>query len=141
MLILALVVLIVLFFQSNQMQVKSPTIDDVNYSLIGGDQDSHGCFIGAGYLWCPSNQKCQKFWEEECPPDFIKGVNFVINKEENRIVFEEPGKPALTANYIFDASCKVGEVFCSNLEIENGTRAEVEGITLDDAILITNLKL
>jgi len=34
--------------------------------LIGGDKDEHGCLIGAGYLWCPSTEKCQRMWEEYC---------------------------------------------------------------------------
>ncbi|MFC1728618.1 hypothetical protein ACFLZ7_04095 [Nanoarchaeota archaeon] len=34
--------------------------------IIGGDKDEHGCLIGAGYQWCPSNEKCQRMWEEYC---------------------------------------------------------------------------
>jgi len=35
--------------------------------LIGGDVDKHDCLIGAGYAWCPANNKCQRMWEEYCP--------------------------------------------------------------------------
>jgi hypothetical protein len=33
---------------------------------IGGDKDSHGCLIGAGYTWCEDKQKCIRSWEENC---------------------------------------------------------------------------
>jgi len=35
---------------------------------IGGDKDSHGCLIGAGYSWCDAKQKCLRAWEEPCEP-------------------------------------------------------------------------
>jgi len=34
--------------------------------IIGGDKDSHGCLIGAGYSWCEEKQKCLRVWEESC---------------------------------------------------------------------------
>lgn len=34
--------------------------------LIGGDKDSHGCLIAAGYSWCEAKQKCLRTWEEKC---------------------------------------------------------------------------
>jgi len=34
--------------------------------LIGGDKDSHGCLIAAGYSWCEAKQKCLRTWEETC---------------------------------------------------------------------------
>ncbi|MFH1248927.1 MAG: hypothetical protein V1660_02140 [archaeon] len=33
---------------------------------IGGDKDSHGCLIGAGYSWCDEKQKCIRQFEEPC---------------------------------------------------------------------------
>ena len=139
-LVVALVVLVFIFVQGNKMQVSSPTKDEAMPEMIGGDQDNHGCLIGAGYLWCPSTQKCQRLWEEECPSDFKKTVHFLTSKDSNKIIYEEPGKPAITTNYVFDGKCKVGEEYCNNLNIENGTKAIVEGITLDDGVLITSLK-
>ena len=32
--------------------------------LVGGDKDSHGCLIGAGYSWDDAKQKCVRVWEE-----------------------------------------------------------------------------
>jgi len=37
-----------------------------NKNLIGGDKDSHGCLIAAGYGWCEEKQKCLRIWEESC---------------------------------------------------------------------------
>ncbi|MFA5392162.1 MAG: hypothetical protein WC306_00500 [Candidatus Paceibacterota bacterium] len=34
--------------------------------IIGGDTDSHGCLISAGYSWCEAKQKCLRTWEESC---------------------------------------------------------------------------
>jgi hypothetical protein len=34
--------------------------------MIGGQKDSGGCLIGAGYSWCEAKQKCLRPWEEKC---------------------------------------------------------------------------
>ena len=34
--------------------------------IIGGEKDSHGCLIAAGYSWCEAKQKCLRIWEEPC---------------------------------------------------------------------------
>ena len=47
---------------------------------IGGDKDAHGCLIGAGYSWCPSNEKCQRMWEDYC--EEYKD-QYKINSSEN----------------------------------------------------------
>jgi hypothetical protein len=39
--------------------------------LIGGDKDSHGCLIAAGYSWCEAKNKCLRTWEEKCETDSI----------------------------------------------------------------------
>lgn len=33
---------------------------------IGGETNSHGCLIAAGYSWCEPKQKCLRIWEEPC---------------------------------------------------------------------------
>ena len=41
----------------------------VNYKgseLIGGEKDSHGCYIAAGYSWCEASSSCIRIWEEYC---------------------------------------------------------------------------
>jgi uncharacterized Fe-S radical SAM superfamily protein PflX len=96
--------------------------------------------IGAGYNWCPTSNKCQRLWEGNCLPDFIKTVHFVETKDEKVIFYEEPGKPALTSSYLFYGKCKVNDVYCTDLNIKSETKAEIKGITLDKAILITDIK-
>ena len=107
---------------------------------IGGDKDSHGCLVGAGYSWCPSAKECQRLWEGTCIPDFIKTVNFVETKDEKVIFYEDPGKPAIASKYIFHGKCKVNNTYCNDLEIKSGTKADIKGITLDNEILITDIK-
>lgn len=34
--------------------------------LIGGQKDSHGCLIAAGYSWCAARQDCERPWEQYC---------------------------------------------------------------------------
>ncbi len=117
-----------------------PVTTTTTLVVIGGDKDSHGCLVGAGYSWCPSAKECQRLWEGTCSPDFIKTVHFVENKDDKVIFYEEPGKPALTSKYIFHGKCKVGVTYCKDLEIKSGTKADIKGITLDQEILITDVK-
>jgi hypothetical protein len=35
-------------------------------SIVGGDEDEHGCKGSAGYYWCQEKQKCLRSWEEPC---------------------------------------------------------------------------
>jgi len=49
------------------------TGSDAGPRPIGGDQDKDGCFIGAGYSWCESKQKCIRLWEE--PRDDGKDID------------------------------------------------------------------
>jgi uncharacterized protein len=41
---------------------------------IGGEKDSHGCLIAAGYSWCESKQKCLRTWEENCTTTQNTGI-------------------------------------------------------------------
>jgi hypothetical protein len=34
--------------------------------VVGGDRDSHGCILSAGYTWCEVKNKCLRSWEEGC---------------------------------------------------------------------------
>lgn len=45
--------------------------------LIGGDKDSHGCLVGAGYSWCESKQKCLRVFEESCAESFCLRNNVI----------------------------------------------------------------
>jgi len=34
---------------------------------VGGQQDDHGCMLGAGYQWCDTHQACERPWLSPCP--------------------------------------------------------------------------
>ena len=40
---------------------------------IGGNRDEGGCYISAGYHWCPKKQKCLREWEEPCDENNDQG--------------------------------------------------------------------
>lgn len=44
--------------------VTAPDTEDE--SLVGGDEDEHGCIGSAGYVWCEVKNKCVRPWEEPC---------------------------------------------------------------------------
>jgi len=46
--------------------VKTQPLPQQQEQLIGGDTDSGGCLIAAGYSWCEAKQKCLRAWEEPC---------------------------------------------------------------------------
>lgn len=33
---------------------------------IGGNKDSHGCLVAAGYSWCQAKNECLRPWEQYC---------------------------------------------------------------------------
>lgn len=47
-------------------QSKKSETKEKEKELIGGQKDSHGCLIAAGYSWCEATQKCLRAWEEFC---------------------------------------------------------------------------
>ena len=46
--------------------------------IIGGEKDSHGCLIGAGYSWCDEKQKCMRIWEENCTIENVTASNTTL---------------------------------------------------------------
>ena len=40
--------------------------EELGIKLVGGQVDDRGCLVAAGYSWCESTQKCQRFWENKC---------------------------------------------------------------------------
>jgi len=142
LLIIALLALLLIVYvvyanyaNKSNLNIKTTTTKE----LIGGETDEHGCLIGAGYQWCPSSQECQRLWEGNCEPDFIKTVTFVETKDNWIIYYEEPGKPALTTAFLFDSNCSVNGASCQELKFKTGDKADIKGITVDDYILITEL--
>jgi len=49
-------------------------------AMVGGENDAHGCLIGAGYTWCDSHQSCIRSWETPCSDNF-KDCNDCLNKQ------------------------------------------------------------
>jgi hypothetical protein len=41
--------------------------DDSFTHSVGGQQDDHGCMLGAGYQWCEAHQACERPWLTVCP--------------------------------------------------------------------------
>ncbi len=52
-------------YQNSLFPKEAENAEDAQ-QLIGGDTDSHGCLIAAGYSWCEAKQKCLRTWEEPC---------------------------------------------------------------------------
>lgn len=56
--------------------------------VIGGDRDSHGCLVGAGYQYCPSKEKCVRVWEEECSELSEEGLTQEFETENEKLAAE-----------------------------------------------------
>jgi len=83
--------------------------DKEETELIGGDKDSHGCLVAAGYQFCPATTKCQRMWEEYCE-DF-KSEFKVFNFEDCL----EAGNPAMES---YPRQCRHGDkTFTEELEL------------------------
>lgn len=74
------------FFQQKSVstaQKPTPTISNISpavtitQKLIGGDKDSHGCLIAAGYQWCEVKQKCLRSFEESCDKPEINDADAI----------------------------------------------------------------
>ena len=70
---ISLIVLLVigagyLFFSAKNSVPSLPVFltPTPSQQLIGGQKDSHGCLIAAGYSWCQAKDKCLRPWEEPC---------------------------------------------------------------------------
>ncbi len=63
------------YFLANQKNASNPP-----QNLIGGNKDSHGCLIGAGYTWCQVKNKCLRIWEEYCTKTLPKTAVFTCSK-------------------------------------------------------------
>jgi len=84
-----------------QYYEKTPNTENDNHpEVIGGDKDSHGCLIAAGYSWCEEKQKCLRTWEESCETnqtagwktfDSGDGFEFKYPIINSFVTFNEPG--------------------------------------------------
>lgn len=69
-----IIVLIITFLAAGGI-TSYTIIKNRSSKLIGGDTDSHGCLIAAGYSWCEAKQKCLRTWEEPCEETTITILN------------------------------------------------------------------
>jgi len=120
-----------------------------------GDVDEHGCQTAAGYSWCEVKQKCLIIWEENCAVSEEVEINFTktgnladrsTDLEENWVlIYEEPGKPALSVSLDFteDSTCVTGNetVLCWDTELVNGERATIEGQKAENSDMVAVVKL
>lgn len=51
-------------------------------SVIGGDKDTNGCLVGAGYSWCEAKQTCTRPWEEYCTATIPKTAIFACKEDK-----------------------------------------------------------
>ena len=66
LLVLVVAILVPLLWNWNIWSwFKTPTEQNSPKS-IGGERDSHGCLVAAGYSWCEVKNKCLRSWEEKC---------------------------------------------------------------------------
>jgi hypothetical protein len=72
--------------------LNKKTIPDKSGELIGGQKDSHGCLVGAGYSWCEAKQKCLRTWEEKCEVDseVIPNNRITYTDEKYKFQLEMP---------------------------------------------------
>jgi len=122
---------------------------------VGKDTDEHGCLIAAGYSWCEVKQKCLRIWEEDCITSEEPEINFtktgnLVDKstelEENwTLLYEEPGKPALSVflDFTQNSICAVGNetILCWDTELVGGERVTIEGQKAENSDSVTVVKL
>lgn len=117
--------------------------------IIGGDKDAGGCLVGAGYSWCESKKKCLRVWEEKCSPSFLKKGNLTSatsdeSKNDWLLVYEEPGKPALSNKIVFNdkSICYLADgnqSACSEIKFKSGDRVEIAGEIKNGQVTISEL--
>lgn len=85
------------FYFGYQYGIKSVITSDSNVkptiiretpaqTLVGGDQDEHGCKASAGYSWCEIKEKCLRTWEEKCEEEKVEET---VKDAVTRILIEK----------------------------------------------------
>lgn len=120
--------------------------DNVQAPIVGDDKDEHGCIGSAGYSWCELKQKCLRIWEEPCKEtemNFTKEGNLTGEINNWSLVYEEPGKPALTKKLRFDnlSKCFIGceEEICDSSKLTLGERVRVSGDFKNDLLIVADM--
>ncbi len=66
-------------------ETEAPVATSSEVGLIGGDRDSHGCLIGAGYQYCPTKEQCVRSWEVDCPEISAEGITQVFATDDENL--------------------------------------------------------
>jgi len=61
------------------------TTSSTETGAIGGDRDSHGCLVGAGYQYCPSKEECVRVWESGCDEIDENGLTQKFDSEDENL--------------------------------------------------------
>lgn len=77
LILLSVAIILLGAFIFNFLKSRNPKEQE----LIGGQKDSHGCLIGAGYSWCEVKQKCLRAWEEKCEQEATDKTDETSNWE------------------------------------------------------------
>ncbi|MDF1497447.1 MAG: hypothetical protein P1P90_05310 [Patescibacteria group bacterium] len=65
-----------------QNTTSTQTSTSTEPAIIGGDLDSHGCLVGAGYQYCPSKEQCVRVWETGCDEISESGLTQIFANDD-----------------------------------------------------------
>jgi hypothetical protein len=132
---------------------SSPSASQI---LPGSDRDSHGCIGSAGYFWCQSKRHCLRPFEEYCPTggeETISGTAAKnlpgFDKDRLYVLYEQPGKPALSLQLQFDEKSLCGDaehkISCVALSVSdyglyNGRKIAVVGVRNGSMLSVKSLE-
>jgi hypothetical protein len=107
---------------------------------IGGEQDDNGCFLSAGYVWCPELDECIQPFADDCP---LEGESFVgpivvdcsddmrcsvtkdcVIKEAGGNFVQGPYLTELTGNLNIPIGCTATCTGCAEFDPINGFSAD-----------------
>ena len=84
--------------------------------------------------------------QQEVKADFSKTGNITKSESKINLIYEEPGKPALSANLVFNENSKcesaTGEKTCVLTDLKDGDRISVEGkLQADNSVEVIKLTI
>jgi hypothetical protein len=87
--VIALIAAVVVLYNRNEKSNEQ--------TIVGGDEDEHGCIGSAGYSWCEAKDKCLRTWEEYCGSEDLDGVfDFMLElKSAAGVQFDTPAEVML----------------------------------------------
>lgn len=130
-------------FYVTSIRFTGPTSCIVEY------EDGHIALTAHAEFTVPEagNVKITSFELEDTinAPDFKKTGNLTMNAGNWQLLYEEPGKPALSVELEFDKNSLCHDSYedksCSSLFWEVGNRAEITGYQQGESVLVSSLKI